>query len=190
VRGVTQRRKLTTPQWVLSGLFIVLVTAPTWWLYRSVRIARVPSRSMEPTLVPGDVLAVRVDAFRQATPRRGDIIIFRASPGEEWLVKRVVGVPGEKLVVFRGHVLTPRGWLAEPYAQGGRVLERPLPVQLGADEVFVLGDNRDHADDSRDFGPVKLSQIVGRVAAILWPLPRRGPVTGFTDDLDAAAPAK
>jgi signal peptidase I len=117
-------------------------------------------------------------------------MIFRAAPGGEWLVKRVVGLPGEELVVFRGHVMTPRGWLTEPYAQGGQVLERPLSVKLGADEVFVLGDNRDHANDSRDFGPVKLSQIVGRVAALLWPLPRRGPVTAVSDAQDAASPGK
>lgn len=184
-RKVKSSGRWAAPQWLMSLAFILVLSVPTAWVARSVRLVKVPSGSMEPTLQPGDVVAVRIDAYDHQPPRRGDVIIFR-HPEEGLLVKRVVGEPGEWLTVVSGRVLLKNNWLVEPYAQGGQVAEPPLTVQLQKDEVFVLGDNRDHAKDSRDFGPVKLDQLVGRASGVIWPLARRQALPRFAPSSPAA----
>jgi len=185
-RKVQTHRRWSAPQWLLSLGFIAVLATPTAWLAKSVRLAKVPSESMAPTLVPGDVLALRIDAYRQHPPRRGDVIVFR-HPEEGLLVKRVIGEPGEWLTVVSGRVLLKNQWLEEPYAQGGQVAEPPVTVHLESDQLFVMGDNRDHAKDSRDFGPVATSQVVGRVTGIIWPLARRCVLPRFADGTPPAA---
>lgn len=185
----TRRTGRGASRYFTSVLGFILLAVPTWWLWGAVRLAEVPSESMEPTLLPGDVLAVRIDAYRREPPARGDIIILRAPRSEEWMVKRVVGEPGEELLIASGRVLTPEGLLEEPYIREPQVRERPLLVRLAADEVFVMGDNRDRSDDSRDFGPVKLNQVIGRVAGIIWPWSRRATIPRFVDAVPDASPA-
>ncbi|NPV46487.1 MAG: signal peptidase I [Armatimonadetes bacterium] len=176
-------------RYFMSALGFALLAVPTWWLWSAVRLAEVPSESMEPTLLPGDVLAVRIDAYRKEPPARGDIIILRDPKSDGWMVKRVVGEPGEELVVASGHVVTPYGWLEEPYIREPKVRERAFVVRLATDEVFVMGDNRDRSDDSRDFGPVKLNRVVGRVAGIIWPWSRRTTIPRFVDIIPDKTPA-
>jgi len=72
--------------------------------------------------------------------------------------------------------------LDEPYAIGKQVRERPEAVTLQDDEVWVMGDNRDFSDDSRDYGPVKTSQLVGHATAIIWPPDRRGRLKAEPDE--------
>lgn len=180
-RKTPKTRRWGISQYLMSVVGFALLAVPTWWLWSAIRLAEVPSESMEPTLLPGDVLAVRIDAYRHDRPHRGDIVILREPKTDEWMVKRVVGEPGEELLIASGHVIVPGGWLDEPYIREPRVRERPIAVRLAADEIFVMGDNRDHSDDSRDFGPVKLDRLVGRVAAIILPWSRRDTIPRFID---------
>jgi signal peptidase I len=152
----------------------------------------VASDSMLPTLEAGDHLFVN----KLAEPRRGDVVVFER--GGERFVKRVVGLPGERVALHRGRVLV-NGVAAEEWPTGTLRIDaegRPLAglrEQLGAvehallddpasagpdcdsvvpsDHYFVLGDNRDHSADSREFGAVPREQIVGVVAS-LWGGPR------------------
>lgn len=185
-RKVHHNRSWRAPQWLMSAAFLVLLGGPTFWLAKSVRVAKVPSGSMEPTLIPGDVLSVRIDAYRRARPKHGDVIIF-ADPKEGWLVKRVIGIPGDRLLVFSGRVALNGQWLDEPYTEPSQVLEVPQRLVLGENEYWVMGDNRDHAKDSRDYGPVKLGQVVGQVNAILFPWARRGALTSYRNVFPAAS---
>jgi signal peptidase I len=179
-RKVHHTRTWRTPQWLMSAAFLMLLGGPTIWLARSVRVAKVPSGSMEPTFIPGDILSVRIDAYRRARPKHGDVIIFQ-DPKDGWLVKRVIGIPGDRLVVFSGRVSVNGQWVEEPYVEPSEILEYPQRLTLGEDQYWVMGDNRDHAKDSRDFGPVKFSQVVGQVNAILFPWARRGGLTSYSD---------
>jgi signal peptidase I len=179
------RRKSATYGWT-SAVTLLLLLGVTLWVGRSLRLAEVPSRSMVPTLKPGDVLSMRIDAYRTRMPQRGEIIIFRDLQDGGYIVKRVIGEAGEEVTVWSGRVWINRRRLAESYVSGKLILERPERVTLQDDEVWVMGDNRNFSDDSRDFGPVKKSQIVGRAAAILWPPGRRGPLVR-PDEAPAAA---
>lgn len=129
---------------------------------------------MEPTLLVNDILMVRKDAFWHRAPRRGEIVLFVRDGEPDFFVKRVVGLPGETVLVASGFVSIDGRWLQEPYAARQRVRERVLQRALGADEYFLMGDNRSHSEDSRDFGPIKRADITGLVTSIIAPGKRRG----------------
>ena len=128
---------------------------------------------MTPTLRPGDYMLVRAFRSNSGKPRRGEIVVVAMPEGSH--LKRIVGLPGERLVFKEGTLLVEGARLREPYLRG-------LPPYLGleasefslaADEYFVMGDNRAHSTDSRHFGPVTRSVIEGRTVCSFWPLLRR-----------------
>lgn len=168
-----QQSSRSSSAWISAITLIVLIVV-TLLVVRSVRLAEVPSDSMLPTIKPGDIVVMRIDAYRKAMPRRGDIVIFHDKRNGEYLIKRVVGQPGETVMVWSGRVWINGERLQEDYVRGRLILELPVGAKLRDDEVWVMGDNRDFSDDSRDYGPVKRAQLVGRAAAIIWPWGRRG----------------
>jgi len=125
----------------------------------------VPSASMEPTLLPGDhLLAVR---YFGGAPARGHVVVFE-SPSGTSLVKRVIGMPGDSVQIDHGHVLIN----GEPLAENDHVApssSNAVTVHVVPQgHLFLLGDNRDHSADSREFGFVPVSAIVGRARMIYW----------------------
>lgn len=156
---------------VLLGLVGIVL-----WATGAVRVAHITSASMEPTILKDDFILVRIDAYRNHAPVHGDLMVFSYADETDLYVKRVIGEPGDEIIVASGHVWRNGQWLNEPYASGGRVRERPLGWRLENDEFLVLGDNRDHSEDSRDFGPVPRERVKGKASAVIWPLSRRGPL--------------
>ena len=135
--------------------------------------------SMSPSFAPGDRLLVSRTAYRGRLPSRGDVVVVRdpREAGGRYL-KRIVGLPGEEVRLFEGLLLVDGGYMAEPYLRG-------LPAcpglggrawKLAGDQYFVMGDNRAHSTDSRQFGPVGPGHIVGRAWFRWWPPGRRGRV--------------
>jgi len=130
---------------------------------------RVYGQSMEPNLHTDERLVVEKLSYRFHGPRRGDIVVLHdPSGGPELLIKRVVGLPGERISMSDGRVYIDGVALVEPYlsqdtlGSGKSWLVPPLTV-------FVMGDNRNASRDSRVFGPVSLDQIVGRALFRYWP---------------------
>jgi signal peptidase I len=153
----------------------------------------IPSASMSPTLEVNDRILVNKASYKLHSVHRGDIVVFKAPPGESTenikdLVKRVIGLPGDRLSARDNHVyVIPAGQTAghelnEPYVKStpdcpagtqgpvaGRTLE---PITVPAGEYFMMGDNRCASEDSRAFGPIKKSSIIGRAFIRIWPLTR------------------
>ena len=154
---------------------------------------RVEGSSMRPTLLPGHYLMVnklvyhQVDTYRLGqivpfwmpreprmvhtarAPRRGDVIVFNYPlEPERQFVKRIIGEPGDRVVIAGGRVIVNGRRLPEPYltARGATDMHA---VELADDEYFVLGDNRAGSRDSRHWGPLPADQIIGKVWAIYWP---------------------
>lgn len=130
---------------------------------------RVYGQSMEPNLHTDERLVVEKLSYRFHGPRRGDIVVLHdPSGGPELLIKRVVGLPGERVTMSDGRVYIDGVALAESYlsqstqGSGRSWLVPPLTA-------FVMGDNRNASRDSRVFGPVSLDQIVGRALFRYWP---------------------
>jgi signal peptidase I len=135
----------------------------------------VVGNSMFPLLHAGERYVIHRWLYWRAPPRRGDIVAVRL-PGEEGLmVKRVIGLPGEHISVRWGRVFINRRCLPEPYLPRG-VRTHPgrlsnATFEIGPSHYFVLGDNRTVSLDSRLFGAVPRSAILGRIA--LRPAKRR-----------------
>ena len=131
-------------------------------------------QSMEPNLRTAQRLMVEKVSYWLHPPRRGDIVVLRdPTGGPVPLIKRVVGLPGERVSIANGHVRVDGQALNEPYlnqiTQGeGRSWVVP-PM-----EMFVMGDNRSNSKDSRYFGPVPLDSVFGHAVFRFWPLDKLG----------------
>lgn len=132
---------------------------------------RVPSVSMDPTLIPGDLLLTDSWRYRSQPPGIGDIVVYRRHdrPGS-LVIKRVVGVPGDVVALSDGQLLRNGMPVSEPYLHrpnsahpNGRDME---PVRIAEGRYFVLGDYRDNSADSRYEGTVSRDDVVGRVEFI------------------------
>jgi signal peptidase I len=128
--------------------------------------ALVRGGSMRPTLEPGQRIAV---APLVRPPARGDLVVV-ARPRQLEVVKRVVGLPGERVRLRGGRLEVDGAAVAEPYLAGSEAGE--LDLRLGPAEYLVLGDHRAASTDGRDFGPVGADALLARVAFAYWP-PRR-----------------
>jgi signal peptidase I len=156
----------------------------------------IPSGSMLPQLQINDRVVVSKVSYRLHDPRRGDIVVFDAPGGEpkdtsplperalrsviqsiglsppstDEYIKRVVALPGERVEGHDGKVLVDGRELVEPYLPPGVATSTFFAVVVPPETVFVLGDNRGNSADSRVFGPVPQSTVVGRAFARVWPL--------------------
>jgi signal peptidase I len=175
----------TVIEWVVILAAVLLCTV----VLRSfvVQSFYIPSGSMEPTLQIGDRIIVDKLSYHLHDVHRGDIVVFARPPLEDQayadLVKRVIGLPGETISSRDGQVYINGKLLAEPWLpkvdQGvtgtlpgdpNEQFNLPGPVKIPAGEYFVMGDNRTDSEDSRFFGPIPGSLIVGRAVAVVWPL--------------------
>jgi signal peptidase I len=133
----------------------------------AMHIYAIPSPSMAPTLEPGDQIVVM--RYFGSLPERGHVVVFH-SPlnGDELMVKRVVGLPGDLVDSRLGRLRVGGHTLPEPYvlqqATTGAIQAQLVP----ADSYFVLGDNREDSLDSRSWGVVRRDAIVGRARLVLW----------------------
>ena len=136
----------------------------------------IPSESMVPTLEIGDRVLANKFIYRFTEPERGDVVVFQSvEGGDEELIKRVIGVPGDTIRVDNGTLFVNGEAQNEPYVNamvpdGG--VYGPTTVPKG--HVFVMGDNRGNSRDSRFFGPVPYENIEGEAFVLFWPLPRVG----------------
>jgi signal peptidase I len=137
----------------------------------------IPSASMEPTLMIGDRIIVDKLSYRLHDVHRGDVVVFGRPPGEQAaldikdLVKRVIGLPGETISSSGNTVYIDGRPLKEPWLAPNTVLGQPITTyHIPKGDYFVMGDNRSNSQDSRFFGPIPRSLIVGRVVMRIWPL--------------------
>ncbi|MGB8265681.1 MAG: signal peptidase I [Candidatus Velthaea sp.] len=159
----TQARKIASV--IAEVIVLALITAAFF-----VRIPQVSGPSMEPRIQPGEVVLINTLAYRFGKPVRGQIIAFRHdAPTPETYIKRVVGLGGDRIAITRGVVSVNGTPLDEPYVRFRNPQTLP-PLVVPADGIYVLGDNRSDSDDSRDFGPLALHDIIGQAVVALWPV--------------------
>jgi signal peptidase I len=138
---------------------------------------KVDGNSMFPTMHTGERILTSKVTYRLNMPHRGEIIIF-TPPDEKKgdYVKRIIGMPGETIMLSKGDVYINGQRLNESYLPEGtrtaekKFLREGIPFQIPADNFIVLGDNRNFSSDSREWGPVVKSEIIGKAWLQYWPL--------------------
>jgi len=139
---------------------------------------RIPSESMAPTLQAGDHVLVDKVAYGRNRVERGQLAVMHEPGSGELVLKRIVAVAGDTVGIEDGVLVVNGRRSVEPYTDPSDIDAEyfgPTEVPLGS--VFVLGDNRANSEDSRDFGAVPVTSLVGRVVARIWPVSRWGSTT-------------
>ncbi len=137
----------------------------------------VGSESMVPTLEVWDRVLINKLAYDLDEPERGDIVLFRSPDGgEDPLIKRVIGLPGDTMEVRHDRLFVNGEPQSETYVNDEyRKLQTTYgPLEVPADHVFVMGDNRGNSQDSRVFGPVPEENLIGEALFRFWPPARAG----------------
>ncbi len=147
---------------LLSAILFLMINA------LSARV-RVDGFSMVPTLQDGEFVFVNRLAYKFDEPNRGDIIVFHypLDPQRQDLIKRIIGLPGDEVRVNGGKVLINGIEIVEPYIAAPPTYHGRW--QVGEEELFVLGDNRNDSSDSHSWGLLPINQIVGKALFIYWP---------------------
>ena len=140
---------------------------------------KVEGDSMFPTLLNGERMFVEKVSFIFEEPQRGQIIICRYPDYDVTCVKRVVGLPGDTIQVMNGFVYVNGEQLDESQYWNGTITNAMMfPVTVGENELFVMGDNRNASDDSRNpsIGAIPYSRVIGRARAVMLPYSDRRPL--------------
>jgi len=173
---MAQMKQFLLPLWeVLEILAVALISIFIIYSFIA-QPFQVQGASMEPNFYTKQYLIVDEISYHFRDPERGEVVVFHNPRNEsEFYIKRVVGLPGEEVDVDNGKVKItnsehPQGFsFDESYLPPGTETRGNATFRLGKDEYFVMGDNRLQSFDSRSWGPVKRSEIVGVVRLRLWP---------------------
>ena len=178
-QGEVEKEQATKKKWLLLEFAIMLLVsfAVLFGVIKPfiVEAFYVPTESMVPTLEVGDRVLTNKFIYRFSEPERGDIVVFESADGEMNLIKRVVGLPGDKITVVGGSFYVNDERQREPYVNADLPDERTFgPIWVPEGHIFAMGDNRADSADSRVFGPVPKSNIVGEAFLRVWPPGRLG----------------
>lgn len=167
--------------YVATAVGAFLLVSPTRLAARAYRI---PSGGMLPTVQIGDHVIANLALYPRTSPSRGDVVVFRY-PGnrDETYIKRIIGLPGETVAIHHQRVSVNGREIDDPwgFCPDGRAVSDPgadcgpaikldemPPRPLGVDEYFVLGDNRQHSQDSRAWGALPRADLLGKVLGVYW----------------------
>lgn len=130
---------------------------------------RVDGFSMEPTFHNGEFVLVNRLAYKLGTPVLGDVIVFHfpGDPNQEY-IKRIIGLPGDRIVIGDRQVKVNGMVLDEAYIAAPPIYEGNWVVP--EDHLFVLGDNRNNSSDSHSWGAVPMVNVVGKAVFVYWPI--------------------
>jgi signal peptidase I len=163
-------------RWVIEVVVIVAAAFILALLVQQfiVKPFAIPSPSMENTLLEGDRVLVNRLVYHFHPPHRGDIIVFHppGHPGSDPFIKRVVAVAGDTIAVQNGQLYLNGVAQNEPYIKEYPIEGDYPETEIASGYVWAMGDNRNNSGDSRVFGPVPLSSIMGEGFAVYWPLGR------------------
>ena len=154
-------------------LSVLLALIFVFFIYQPVEVE---GTSMAPSLESHERIFVNKFIYRFEPIRRGDIVVFRypLNPSKIF-IKRVIGLPGDRVAIRDGRVFIDGQRLAEPYLPPSYFGEgNDATVSVPPHQYYVLGDHRDDSDDSRDWGTVERKYIYGKAVFVYWPLSQIG----------------
>ena len=160
---------------------VVLAVILYFGISFAVQAVHVEGISMFATLDDNDYLIANKIDYRLHPPQRGDIVILRPPTNSSTdFIKRIIGLPGERVLIRSGVVYINGHKLDEPYLPEAWTVDANWPDNsssgqvLGSNQYFVMGDNRNRSQDSRFFGPISRDRIDGKAWFRIWPLDHFG----------------
>ncbi len=162
-------RRLASRAWEFGKTLVIAFILAQLIMVSVAQAFQVEQYSMEPTLLPHDRVLVNKFLYHFRPPQRGDVIVLKYPLNTQRnYIKRIIGLPGEALEIKDGKLYINSQLVQELYLHGTpQGNYGPFTVPL--DAVFVMGDNRNNSEDSRSFGPLKKTLIVGQAIFIYWP---------------------
>ena len=162
-------RRIGGSIWEFAKTLIIAFVLAQLIMVSVAQAFQVEQYSMEPTLLPHDRVLVDKILYRLREPRRGDVIVLKypLNPQRNY-IKRIVALPGDVLEVKEGKLSVNGRRVIELYVNNGPQGNFG-PLNVPADSVFVMGDNRNNSEDSRAFGALKKNLVVGQALLIYWP---------------------
>lgn len=162
---------------------VVLAFIIVWPIHRFVfQPFYVVGPSMEPSFYDNEYLIIEKITYRFREPKRGEVIVFQSpSNPKDYLIKRIIGLPNEKILIEKGDILIENTQFVQglelkedTYLASGTTTPGQISVELQDDQYYVLGDNRNMSLDSRVFGPINKENIIGRTWFKGWPFKEIG----------------
>ncbi len=145
--------------------------------------------SMDTTFHNGEYILISKLSYKFGEPTKGDVVVFRSPDNKDIeYIKRIIGLPGDRVMVLGGDVYVNGTKFPDSFAQHptttteGGFLSEGQEVTVPADHMFVMGDNRPRSSDSRVFGPVPFSDVIGKVFYRYFPTNRMGPISNPIED--------
>lgn len=184
---IAPRKSIMREGWEIIKVLLISLAIVLPIRYFIVQPFIVRGASMEPNFHDSQYLVIDEASYYFRKPLRGEVIVFRyPKDPSQFFIKRIIGLPGEKMELSKGRVMVfndehPEGMqLDEAYLMPPHRPTYPdRTVSLGSSEYFLMGDNRDFSSDSRVWGPMDKKFIVGRTLFRAWPLNKLGFVTNL-----------
>ncbi len=170
----TEKKEKSAIREIIEAVIIALVIT---FVIRSfvVDIFRIPSPSMVPTIEVGDRVVVTRFSYWFDEPSRGDVVVFKYPNNEKVdYIKRVIGLPGETVAFHDNRLYIDGEAVEENYLPEGTITNDFGPIEVPENSYFMCGDNRQNSSDSRSWGFVDQSLIIGKGQFIYWPIGHMG----------------
>ncbi len=167
----------------LQGIVIFLALLVMVYLF-VMSPQEINGASMEPNFHNGEYILTNKISYRLTNPHRGDVVIFKSPRNKEIdFIKRVIGLPGERVrlsnsaIYINGQKLNETYLSPDVYIFGGSYLAENQEIVVPPGKYFVMGDNRPHSADSREFGPIAKEDFIGKALLRYWPVSKTGLVS-------------
>jgi len=167
------------------GITILIAVAIFVPLKSTIQGYRVQYSCMLPSIEDGDWIIVNKASYSFSDPKRGDVIVFNPGEGvssQYPFIKRIIALPGETVEIKNGQVFINNTPINEPYIfpEPPRTNKDFGPQTMGNSQYFVLGDNRNNSNDSRSWGPISRSDIIGKAKFVYWSPGKWGPIKHYS----------
>lgn len=164
----------------LQGIVVILAIMVMIYLF-VMSPQEINGASMEPNFHNGEFILTNKITFKFSNPVRGDVVIFK-SPGNKEIdyIKRIIGLPGDTVSLKNSKIYVNNQLLNESYLApdiyifGGAFLQDGSEITVPEGKYFVMGDNRPHSSDSREFGTIAKEDFIGKAMIRYWPFARAG----------------
>lgn len=164
----------------LQGIVVVLAVLVMVYLFL-VSPQEISGASMEPNFHNGEYILTNKVLTKFREPERGDVVVFKSPKNKEVdYIKRIIGLPGDTVKLENNTFFVNGQQVDEPYLApdvvvfGGSFLQEGGEIIVPPDQYFVVGDNRPHSSDSREFGPIPMEDFIGTVFFRYWPFSQMG----------------